>query len=260
MFRQLRFLSVLLLLSLVGTGSLFFIFEHGSNAQVRNYGDVAWWWIVTSATVGYGDIFPATTGGRLAGVLAILTGIYCYTNFITLTAELLNGYSNRERFGNLPFTGTGHIVICEYTAFADEMIHVLPHYPELAGRKAVMVTDLVAVQPYPHVHFVRGVPISPGSLKQAGISTAAYVFVFANIRFIDPDLKTLHCVSRIKKLAPQAKIFMELNEPEHELAWHLGKDITILKSREMLKSVLGGGLDLSAHFKRDATLPPIAPT
>ncbi|MBI3885977.1 MAG: hypothetical protein HY302_09655 [Opitutae bacterium] len=248
MQRQLRFLSVMLLVSLLGTGSLLYLYEHGSIPQVRGLGDAAWWWLVTSATVGYGDIFPMTTGGRVAGVVAILIGIYCYTNFVTLTAESLNGFANRERFGNAPFKGSGHIVICEYTAFADEMIQVLPGYPELAGRKAVMVTDLVAVQPYPHIHFVRGVPISPVALHQASISTAAYIFVFANIRFVDPDLKTLHCVSRIRKLAPKAKIFMELNEPEHELAWHLGGDITILKSRDMLKSVLGTGLDLSASF------------
>lgn len=253
MLRQLRFLSAMLLVSLVGTSSLLYLYEHGTNPQVQNMGDAMWWWLVTSATVGYGDVFPVTAGGRAIAVVTILVGIYCYTNFVTLTAESLNGFANRERFGNAPFKGRGHILICEYTAFADEMIHILHRYPELASRKAVMVTDLVAVQPYPHIHFVRGVPISPTALEQAGISTAAYIFVFANIRFVDPDLKTLHCVSRIRKLAPQAKIFMELNEPEHELAWHLGKDITILKSRDLLQSVLSEGLDLSAYFEKSGT-------
>lgn len=248
MSRQFRFLSILLLVSFLGTSSLLFLYEHGTNPNVRNIGDAMWWWIVTSATVGYGDIYPMTLGGRFTGVVAILIGIYCYTNFVTLTAESLNGYTNRERFGTAPFKGRDHIVICEYTAFADEMIQVVPRYPELANRKLVLVTDLVAVRPYAHLHFVRGVPISPMALNQASITTAKYIFVFANIRFIDPDLKTLHCVSRIRKLAPQAKIFMELGEAEHELAWHLGDGITILNSRDMLKSVLGAGLDLSAHF------------
>lgn len=218
---------------------------------MHSYGDAAWWWLVTSATVGYGDIYPMSTGARLAGVAAILIGIYCYTNFVTLTAESLNGFVNRARFGNAPFKGENHVVICEYTAFADEMIQSLGRYPELAKRPAVIVTELVSVQPYPDIHFVRGVPISPSALKQAGIERAAYIFVFANIRFVDPDLKTLHCVHRIRKLAPQAKIFMELNELENGLIWHLGDNITVLKSRDMLASILGdAGLDLSTHFKR----------
>ncbi len=251
MRHQLRFLTVLLLLSFFGTIGLFYAHEHGLNPQVRTLGDAAWWWLVTSATVGYGDVFPVTFGGRLAGVGAILTGIYCYTNFVTLTAESLNGFANRELNGIAPFRGGNHVVICEYTAFADEMIQVIDRYPELGARAAVLVTDLVAVQPYPRVHFVRGVPISPTALKQAGIERAAYVFVFANIRFVDPDLKTLHCVHRIRQLAPQARIFMELNDPAHELAWHLGESVTVIKSRDMLESILrGDGLDLSAWFKR----------
>lgn len=251
MRRQLSFLSVLLLVSFISTCALLYHYEHGTNSQVKSFGDAAWWWLVTSATVGYGDIYPVTTGGRIAGVGAILVGIYCYTNFVTLTAESLNGYANRTRSGSAAFKGRDHVVICEYTAFADEMIQVMDRYPELARRPAVLVTDLVSVQPYPVIHFVRGVPISPTALKQAGIEKAAYVFVFANIRFVDPDLKTLHCVHRIRQLAPKAKIFMELNEPEHELAWHLGEDVTVLKSRDMLKSILGGGgLDLSAHLAK----------
>ena len=254
--RQFRFLLILLFVSFFGTSWLFFLYEHGANSHVQTMGDAFWWWIVTSTTVGYGDIYPVTVAGRATGVLAILIGIYCYTNFVTLTAESLHGYANRDRYGTATFKGRGHIVLCEYTAFADEMAQVIPRYPELASRKVVLVTELVSVRPYPNMHFVHGVPISPTILTQASISTAAYIFVFANIRFIDPDLKTLHCVSRIRKLAPKAKIFMELDEPDHELAWHLGNDITILRSHDMLKSVLSGnGIDLSAYFPRDLPVP-----
>ena len=52
-----------------------FVFEAGENRSIRNFGDALWWAIVTSTTVGYGDVSPVTTEGRLIAVLLMLTGI-----------------------------------------------------------------------------------------------------------------------------------------------------------------------------------------
>jgi len=251
MFRQLRLFGLLLVVSLVGSTSVFWIHEHPVNPRIHGFGDVLWWWFVSSTTVGYGDIAPVTTYGRLAGVLTIIIGIYCYTNFIAITADSLHGLTNQKRLGTARVKASDHILICEYTAFADELIQALPCYPELARREVVVVTDLVQVQPYPQHHFVRGVPISPTALRQAAIETAAIIFVFANVRFVDPDLKTLHTVSRVRQLAPRAKIFLELNNPQHELARHLDGNTVILASRDLLASVMRDHtVDVSAYFAR----------
>lgn len=254
MVRQLRFIFLLLFVSGIGSTWVFWIYEHGTNPNIRTFSDALWWWFVSSTTVGYGDIAPVTGIGRLAGVVTIIIGIYCYTNFIAITADSLHGLTNQRRLGTARVTARDHIVICEYTAYADELLQVLPRYPELARRQVAVVTDLVQVQPYPQYHFVRGVPISPAALKQAGIENAALVFVFANVRFVEPDLKTLHVVARIQRLAPQARLFVELNQPNHELARHLGNQVTILPSRDLLESVLRDRtLSLEPHFTRDGT-------
>ncbi len=251
MVRQLRLVALLLAASLVTTTGVFWAAEHGVNPHIHTFADALWWWFVSSTTVGYGDIAPVTGTGRLAGVVTIIVGIYGYTNFIALTADSLHGMTNRRRLGTAPVTATGHVVICEYTAFADELIQGLSQYPDLAAREVAIVTDLVQVQPYPQHHFVRGVPLSPVALKQANIGQAAVVFLFANIRYVDPDLKTLHTASRIQQAAPTARIFLELNNPRHELLPHLAGDVTVLSSRDLLASVLQHrSLDLSAHFPR----------
>ena len=49
--------------------------EHPTNPGFATIGDALWWGIVTLTTVGYGDIVPKTTAGRLSGVAIMLTGV-----------------------------------------------------------------------------------------------------------------------------------------------------------------------------------------
>ncbi|MEI7999867.1 MAG: ion transporter [Actinomycetes bacterium] len=48
--------------------------EHHQNG-FKNYGASLWWGVVTVTTVGYGDIVPQTTVGRLAATVLMLVGI-----------------------------------------------------------------------------------------------------------------------------------------------------------------------------------------
>ncbi len=250
MRKQIQFLGFLLATSFVVTSSLFWIYEQGSNPAIKSTYDVIWWWIVSSTTVGYGDIVPITPQGRIAGAVTIIVGIYCYTSFIAITADSLHEMMNKRRLGTVQVKSKEHIVICEYTAFADELLQVLDNYQDLAHREVVIVSDLVQINPYPQHQFVRGVPISPMALHQANIQEAAYIFVFANVRFQEPDLKTLHTVSRIQKLNQHATIFVEMTKPDADFTHYLNECTVILNSKNLLESILRHqSLDLSEHFK-----------
>lgn len=52
-----------------------FIFEGGRNPSIRTFGDALWWAMVTATTVGYGDVSPVTSEGRLIAVCLMLIGI-----------------------------------------------------------------------------------------------------------------------------------------------------------------------------------------
>lgn len=49
--------------------------RHGSNANIKTYGDALWWATSTITTVGYGERYPTTPGGRLVGFGLMLAGI-----------------------------------------------------------------------------------------------------------------------------------------------------------------------------------------
>lgn len=53
-----------LYIALVALASIAFCIAEG-----RSVGDSIWWAFVTAMTVGYGDIVPVTTAGRVVGVL-----------------------------------------------------------------------------------------------------------------------------------------------------------------------------------------------
>jgi voltage-gated potassium channel len=52
-----------------------YVAEHGINKAVDNPFDALWWGVVTLTTVGYGDVTPQTTEGRLAAMALMLLGI-----------------------------------------------------------------------------------------------------------------------------------------------------------------------------------------
>ncbi len=59
-------------------------FEVGINRNVRTFGDAMWMCFTTLTTVGYGDCYPVTPGGRVLCAVLVLTGMGLFS---LLTAE-----------------------------------------------------------------------------------------------------------------------------------------------------------------------------
>lgn len=71
----------LLVILVLQFGSYFIIGIEAKSPQANivNPFDALWWSLVTIATVGYGDLFPVTTNGRLLGTLVILSGVFLFS-------------------------------------------------------------------------------------------------------------------------------------------------------------------------------------
>ena len=69
--------------------------DAGSPLAFQSIPDAMWWALVTLTTVGYGDVFPLTVGGKIIAVLTILGGLVVVSYPITI------------------LTGTFHTIECE---------------------------------------------------------------------------------------------------------------------------------------------------
>jgi voltage-gated potassium channel Kch len=62
--------------------------EYEPGANITTAGDALWWGYVTATTVGYGDQYPVTTGGRLTGLIMLTVGVALFATFSGFLANL----------------------------------------------------------------------------------------------------------------------------------------------------------------------------
>jgi voltage-gated potassium channel len=63
-------------------GTATYLLERQVNPAFADISDGLWWAFVTLTTVGYGDIVPATAGGRVVAVFTMVFGIMIYSLMI----------------------------------------------------------------------------------------------------------------------------------------------------------------------------------
>jgi voltage-gated potassium channel len=85
---QLMKQPVFIVLTVVGNtliaiaSALLYYFESGVNPKINSLLDTLWWAVATVTTVGYGDISPITTFGKIIGIFMMIVGtalFWCYT-------------------------------------------------------------------------------------------------------------------------------------------------------------------------------------
>jgi voltage-gated potassium channel len=84
-------ITVILVFLVISTGSIFVLyFESKSpDANITTPGDSMWWAVVTITTVGYGDRYPVTLGGRLTAVFVMFSGVGIIGALASILASFL---------------------------------------------------------------------------------------------------------------------------------------------------------------------------
>jgi voltage-gated potassium channel len=133
-----------------------------------------WYFVVTSATVGYGDVFPSSTGGRIVGLYVIVGGIVTLTLLFTQLAAALQTVKGKRLRGLVALDLHDHVVLLGYTPGRTSRI-VGELMAENSTELVLCAWDDVPEDPLPErpeVRFVRGDLTSEDVMTRAGVARA----------------------------------------------------------------------------------------
>ncbi|MBU2511399.1 ion transporter [bacterium] len=210
------------LATIILTGSVgILIFEKGQNEQFQGFLDGFWWSIVTLTTVGYGDKFPITTGGRILAVVIMLLGLSFFALITGFVSSFIMQRYKREEFTGMDLIGVkNHIIICGWNSNASTVIEEL-----LSLYKNELKHFVVIAEEQPdyffseRIHFVKGDFTRREILGRAQIEYASSVIVLADTTSErgpqDVDARTILASLAIERINSDIYTCVEILSPEN---------------------------------------------
>jgi len=221
------FLSLALLTVVAAT--LVLHFEGAENpGEYTGLWDSVWWTLVTVFTVGYGDIRPITTGGRVIGILVMTSGVILVSLITASISSILVTKKIREEHGLESINFEDHIIICGWNNRAETIIETFFQLAKQKPPKIIMVNELPEDEinsildrfSKNKVKFIRGDYTRNAALERAGIKDAKTIILLPNLfqyEALVADEKTLLATLNIKSSYPKKKVIAFIMNPENEI-------------------------------------------
>jgi voltage-gated potassium channel len=201
-----------------------------SDSDIADPGTYWWYFLVTSATVGYGDVFPETTGGRIIGSYVIVGGIVTLTLLFTQLAGALQSIRGRRLRGVVPLDLSDHVVLLGYWPGRTERI-VSELTADGRFQVALCAWDDVPENPMPDqldVHFVRGDLTREDVMTRACVQKARTAVIdgrddnetLAIAVAIDHANPDIHLVAAVRDLGRRESL-RYVNSGVQAVQWHM---------------------------------------
>jgi voltage-gated potassium channel len=230
----------ILIAAVLAYGTTGFLFFELPNKPELGWLDGLWWTLVTMTTIGYGDYFPASMGGRfLVAVPIMVFGIGLLGYVLSQAATSLVEAKNRELRGMKDFDLQNHIVIVndpggsKVARIVDEL-----RADSSIGKSVdiLLIDDTLQELPIALVerelHFVRGHPARDETLRRASIDHARKAIVLARPQDPRSDDLVLAVTLAIEARAKKVRTITEcIDAGTEELLKKAGCDAIICTAR-----------------------------
>ncbi len=187
--------------------------EPASN-PIRSLATYTYFFVVTVSTVGYGDVVPVTTAGRLTAGVIVIGGIGAAAVALGKIFTSIGEYVRRREKGLLGFDMKGHIVIFgNRGAETAALIKNLIADRQSSGVEIVLCSHSTERNPFPDfIDFVRGEPTSSDVLTRACVKDAGKVIIHAGT-----DYESISIALAVKEINRTTPIVVRANDPGKEV-------------------------------------------
>ena len=185
-----------------------------------------WWAIVTMTTVGYGDFYPTTPGGRFFAVFIMFAGIALVSLLTASISSIYVAKRIREDKGLEQVNINDHIILCGWNKNAESIIDSLLVLSEGNSLQLILINEINddtvnhLKNKYKDIdlYFVAGDYTSEEILKKASIKQANTVIIIPSIddeKIGSPDEKTIFATLTIKSISSSVRVVAYLMQREN---------------------------------------------
>ncbi|WP_246941358.1 potassium channel family protein [Bacillus pinisoli] len=179
---------------------------------------IALWWVMTTVTtVGYGDYYPVTVGGRIFAIFLYIFGIGLIGVMIGKVVDFFSEFKRKREEGRMIYKGEGHLVIIGWSSKANFAIQEI--------LESTLDTDVVIIDQLDktplvkdRVHYIKGQATTDETLVNANITQAKAVLIFADDKIQNDELadgKSLLIATSIERLGKQVHTIVEILNENH---------------------------------------------
>ncbi|MFB3926123.1 MAG: potassium channel family protein, partial [Syntrophales bacterium] len=167
-----------------------YLFEHDTtDSSIKTVWDGIWWAFVTICTVGYGDKFPVSNGGKIIGILLMISGIGLLSMLTATVASVLVEQKIKEGKGLETIKASNHTVICGWNGNSEEVLSGIIQQDPARDDLVVLINELPADEfdslrlryEKHNMIFLRGNFVHEEVLLRACVHQAKYVLLMADL-------------------------------------------------------------------------------
>jgi voltage-gated potassium channel len=207
-------IGVYLFFSLVfGTVGIM-VFESGTNEGFDSLGKALWWCVVTLTTVGYGDLYPITPGGKMVAAVIMFIGLSFFALLTSSISSILIERARHNQGNEMEIAAMEHhVVICGWNESGFRLLQDLIQQPD-PPHVVVLTSDNDIPQiKNSHVFYVFKDPTTAAGLATARVKHADVVVILADHHAgsaQDIDARTILTVLAVEQLRPAIHTIAEL--------------------------------------------------
>ncbi len=113
-------------------------FENGSSdSNINTIYDALWYSIITLTTVGYGDFYPVTPGGKIVSLIIIISSLGVLGYLLAQISRAVSEYINKKKMGLNGTDMKNHFVVIGWNSFANQILMQIAH----SNHPMAVVTD-----------------------------------------------------------------------------------------------------------------------